>query len=348
MQNATIKLRDLRKEYVVDGRNTHALAGVHLEISPGTIFGLIGHSGAGKSTLLRCINLLERPTGGSVEIAGIELTQLTPNALRLARRNIGMIFQHFNLLGSATVYDNIALPMRLWGEPETVIRERTDRLIARLGLVEHRSKFPSQLSGGQKQRVGIGRALGNAPHILLCDEATSALDPQTTEATLGLLRELHAEFGLTMVVVTHDMNVIRDLCDRVAILDRGTVIEQGRVDDVFLSPQHAITKELVGQARKLVTPPEIAARYARMPAAERSETTVVYVSVLGGGVLQPILSDLLAHYQVRFNILEGQVSSIKGTNFGQLLVEMRAATPILHDAVGWLRQLPGVHVDILL
>ncbi len=244
-----IRFVDVHKSYRVDGRDIPALQPFSLEIADGEVFGIIGLSGAGKSTLIRLINLLERPSGGNIFINNVEMTALAEPALRVQRRKIGMIFQHFNLLASQTVADNVAFPLRLAGERNAdALRQRVDELLARVGLTAHAGKYPSQLSGGQKQRVGIARALANRPSILRCDEATSALDPQTTASVLELLAEINRELKLTIVLITHEMDVIRRVCDQVAVMDAGVIVEQGPVADVFLHPKHATTRRFVNEA----------------------------------------------------------------------------------------------------
>ncbi len=222
-----INLKGITKVYGKGSNAATALSGLNLSIEKGEIFGVIGHSGAGKSTLIRCINLLERPTEGEVWVDGVELTSLNQGQLQEQRRKIGMIFQHFNLLSSATVYDNIAFPLRLAGTSRTAIDTKVKDLLALVGLEEHKDKFPSQLSGGQKQRVGIARALASDPDVLLCDEATSALDPQTTDSILKLLLDINKRFHLTIVLITHEMHVIQSICDRVAVIHGGGIVEQG-------------------------------------------------------------------------------------------------------------------------
>lgn len=242
-----IKLDHITQTYKTpEGREFKALDDVSIEIRPGEIFGIIGRSGAGKSTLVRCINLLNRPSEGTVTVDGKNLTELSEDELRESRRSIGMIFQHFNLLSSRTVYDNVALPLELIGTPKDAIREKVEPLLKLVGLTEHAHKYPSQLSGGQKQRVGIARALTNDPKVLLSDEATSALDPETTVATLALLKRINKELGLTIVMITHEMQVVKQICERVVVMNYGKIVEQGSVVDIFMSPQHETTKALIG------------------------------------------------------------------------------------------------------
>src|SRR5690554_3213511 len=244
-----IEFQQVTKAYQVAGREIPALHSTDLIIEAGQVYGIIGHSGAGKSTLLRLINRLEEPSRGSIFVNGEDVTALDANGLRRFRQRVGMIFQHFNLLSSATVADNVALPLRLAGElSRKQVSERVTALLARVGLSEHANKYPAQLSGGQKQRVGIARALATGPDILLCDEATSALDPQTTAQVLQLLAEINRELGLTIVLITHEMDVIRRVCDRVGVMDGGVIVELGDVADVFLHPQHETTRRFVQES----------------------------------------------------------------------------------------------------
>ena len=259
-----IKLDHITQTYKTpEGREFKALDDVSIEIRPGEIFGIIGRSGAGKSTLVRCINLLNRPSEGTVTVDGKNLTELSEDELRESRRSIGMIFQHFNLLSSRTVYDNVALPLELVGTPKNVIREKVEPLLKLVGLTEHAHKYPSQLSGGQKQRVGIARALTNDPKVLLSDEATSALDPETTVATLALLKRINKELGLTIVMITHEMQVVKQICERVVVMNYGKIVEQGKVVDIFMSPQHETTKALIGNVMARDMPASILDRFRK-------------------------------------------------------------------------------------
>ncbi len=238
-----IRLVDVEKRYA--GTGGAALAGVSLEVVRGEVFGVIGQSGAGKSTLIRLINALERPTAGRVEVDGIDVASLAPAALRVLRRRIGMIFQNFGLLSSRTVAANVAFPLKLADMPRAERDAKVAALLDRVGLTEHADKYPAQLSGGQKQRVGIARALATDPDILLCDEATSALDPETTRQVLALLRDLNRDLGLTIVLITHEMDVVRASCDRVAVLEQGRVVETGAVADIFAAPSHPATRRML-------------------------------------------------------------------------------------------------------
>jgi D-methionine transport system ATP-binding protein len=238
-----VRLVDVTKSYAAGDRP--ALDGVSLEVARGEVFGVIGQSGAGKSTLIRLLNGLERPTSGSVLIEGVDLATLGAPTLRATRRRIGMIFQNFGLLCAQTVAANIAFPLTLAGVPRAEKDARVATLLERVGLTDHRGKYPAMLSGGQKQRVGIARALATAPDILLCDEATSALDPETTRSMLALLRELNRELGLTIVLITHEMDVVRAVCDRIAVLDAGQLVETGSVEDVFAGARHPATRRML-------------------------------------------------------------------------------------------------------
>jgi D-methionine transport system ATP-binding protein len=312
-----IRFADVHKSYRLDGKSIPALEPFNLEIANGEVFGIIGHSGAGKSTLIRLINLLERPSGGRILIGDTEITALSGSALRAARQHIGMIFQHFNLLASQTVAENVAFPLRIaGGKNSTAIRARVDQLLQRVGLTDHAKKYPSQLSGGQKQRVGIARALANQPSILLCDEATSALDPQTTASVLDLLAEINRELKLTVVLITHEMDVVRRVCDRVAVLDSGRIVEQGAVVDVFLHPQHATTRRFVNEA----LPEEAASEqllYRNVPGR------IMRLSFRGEATWSPTLGRVTRESGVDFNILAGRVDRIKGLPYGQLTLAMQ-------------------------
>jgi len=312
-----IRFVDVHKSYRVDGRDIPALRPFSLEVNDGEVFGIIGLSGAGKSTLIRLINLLERPSGGTIFVGDTEMTALAEPALRAQRRRIGMIFQHFNLLSSQTVADNVAFPMRLAGERNAAtLRKRVDELLARVGLTAHADKYPSQLSGGQKQRVGIARALANKPSILLCDEATSALDPQTTASVLDLLAEINHELKLTIVLITHEMDVVRRVCDRVAVLDAGEIVERGSVIDVFLHPQHATTKRFVNEALPEEAIGEEAA-FARVPGR------ILRLSFRGEATWTPALGQVARDTGIDFNLLAGRIDRIKDMPYGQLTLAMQ-------------------------
>jgi D-methionine transport system ATP-binding protein len=336
-----IQLQNLHKDYRVHKMMVPALRGIDLSIEKGEIFGIIGHSGAGKSTLIRCINLLERPTSGKVVVDGIDLTALDERKLQEQRRQIGMIFQHFNLLSSATVADNVAFPLKLAKRPKAEIDKKVSELLALVGLEEHRNKYPAQLSGGQKQRVGIARALANDPKVLLCDEATSALDPQTTNSILALLRDINRKLGLTIVLITHEMHVIRTICDRVAVIDGGKIVESGRVVDVFLKPQHPTTRDFVEQVADSLELKEVVAH--EKAAHDR---TIIRITFLGDQTYQPILFQTMQETGTVFNILQGTISRMKDTPYGQLVVELEADHARGRQVLEALRK-RGLEVEVL-
>lgn len=342
-----IKLDHITQTYKTpEGREFKALDDVSIEIRPGEIFGIIGRSGAGKSTLVRCINLLNRPSEGTVTVDGKNLTELSEDELRESRRSIGMIFQHFNLLSSRTVYDNVALPLELVGTPKNVIREKVEPLLKLVGLTEHAHKYPSQLSGGQKQRVGIARALTNDPKVLLSDEATSALDPETTVATLALLKRINTELGLTIVMITHEMQVVKQICERVVVMNYGKIVEQGKVVDIFMSPQHETTKALIGNVMARDMPASILDRF-RKARENHPNSDAVYLLRLafsGNEVTRPVISECSRRFNLDFNILRGTVDDVQGQTLGSLTVLIEAESSVFIEAVNFLRE-NGVVVE---
>ncbi|MHA6198188.1 methionine ABC transporter ATP-binding protein [Pseudomonas wadenswilerensis] len=307
-----IEFQQVHKTYRVGGRDIPALHPTSLSIENGQVFGLIGHSGAGKSTLLRLINRLEAPSGGKIIVDGEDVTAFDASHLRRFRQQVGMIFQHFNLLASKTVADNVGLPLTLAGElSRKEIDARVAELLQRVGLSEHAKKYPAQLSGGQKQRVGIARALATQPKILLCDEATSALDPQTTGQVLQLLAEINRELKLTIVLITHEMDVIRRVCDQVAVMDAGRIVEQGPVAQVFLHPQHPTTKRFV-QEDEQVDEAEQRDDFAHVPGR------IVRLTFQGDATYAPLLGTVARETGVDYSILAGRIDRIKDTPYGQL------------------------------
>ncbi|MDN3519458.1 methionine ABC transporter ATP-binding protein [Aquisalimonas lutea] len=326
-----IELDNVHKAYRVEGREVSALRDIDLRVERGEVFGVIGHSGAGKSTLLRMINLIERPTSGRVRIDGVDVTGYRGADLMALRRGIGMIFQHFNLLASRTVADNVAFPMRLAGVyTREQIRSRVDHLLGRVGLADQARKHPAQLSGGQKQRVGIARALACEPRILLCDEATSALDPQTTQSVLELLGDINRELGLTIVLITHEMNAIRTICDRVAVLDGGEVVESGGAADVFLHPRHETTRRFVFETES-IDEADWAEDFAHVPGR------VLRLTFRGQATYTPILGAIARRTGVDYSILSGRIDHIKDTPYGQITLslvggDVNAAEQELHGA----------------
>ncbi|MES2073799.1 MAG: methionine ABC transporter ATP-binding protein [Pseudomonadota bacterium] len=326
-----------------------AVKNVNLSIRKGEIFGIIGRSGAGKSTLVRIINLLNRPYAGRIVIDGKDLNALSAEQLRAARREIGMIFQHFNLLSSRSVYDNVALPLELAGLSKQEIHDKVMPILQLVSLIEHKDKYPAQISGGQKQRVGIARALANNPKVLLSDEATSALDPETTRSILELLRKINKELGLTIVLITHQMEVIKDICDRVAVMEAGEVIEQGSVIDIFREPRHDVTRALIGDVIAHELPrgvlERLRARLAKTQQGEGSDHLFRF-AFTGAGVDQPLLSEAVRKFALDFTILHGQIDEIQGQAFGSLAVLASGALADIQQAISYLRS-KGVVVEEL-
>ncbi|MFL1674852.1 methionine ABC transporter ATP-binding protein [Paenibacillus thiaminolyticus] len=339
-----IRLEHISKQYEVKGKLSGPLAlnDVTLTIEQGEIFGIIGHSGAGKSTLLRSINLLERPTSGKVFVDQVDMMKLSKRELQEQRSKIGMIFQHFNLLSSATVFDNIAFPLRLQNTPAAQVKAKTDELIRLVGLEEHSNKYPAQLSGGQKQRVGIARALANDPKVLLCDEATSALDPQTTQSILELLLDINRRFGITIVLITHEMHVIQAICDRVAVIHAGQIAEEGKVVDVFLKPQHPVTREFIMEERHDADLQPWMAFQGQ--AGEHSR--VVKINYLGDVTYEPVLQTVLTEAGVRFTILQGTISRMKDIPYGQLVVRLDGGQPDVDRSLSALKD-RGLEVEVI-
>lgn len=315
-----IELHDVQKSYQVHGTSIPALRGVNLKVDRGEIFGVIGHSGAGKSTLIRLINLLERPTRGEVLVDGVELTSLDAAQLRKFRQGVGMIFQHFNLLANRTVRGNVALPLEIAGMPRTGIHARVDRLIELVGLGAFADRYPAQLSGGQKQRVGIARALATEPRVLLSDEATSALDPETTQAVLALLRDINRELGLTILLITHEMAVVRDICQHVAVMEAGRIVETGATYDIFADPQHPVTRSFLSGVTGTVLPGFL----ARQIVAHGTGPAILRITFSGDSATHPVLSRLGAKLGIDVNILGGAIEEIDGRPFGNLTVQMPA------------------------
>ena len=337
-----IELRGIVQTYKGQNGPVDALRGIDLHIPPGEVFGIIGRSGAGKSSLVRVINLLNRPSSGSVHVGGRELTALNDADLRTARRDIGMIFQHFNLLSSRTVYDNVALPLELAGFSKEEIRERVEPLLELVGLTALRDRYPAQVSGGQKQRIGIARALANRPKVLLSDEATSALDPETTRAILALLKKINSELGLTIVLITHQMQVIKEIADRVAVIEGGRIVEQGGVLEVFTRPQQAITRSLIDE----IVPQELPASVRHLTAQLTGTRSgqLLRLSYAGDNAYQPILSQLIRDFDLDLSILHGQIDEIQGQTFGSLAVFASGDPAKVGGAVAQLRA-NGVFVE---
>lgn len=339
-----VALEGISKTYTARGGTpVEALRAIDIAVTEGTVTGVIGRSGAGKSTLIRLVNGLERPTSGRVVVDGVEISALDEAGLRQARRSIGMIFQHFNLLSSRTAAGNVALPLEIAGFGRAEINSRVDELLALVGLSDKRDRHPAELSGGQKQRVGIARALATRPRVLLCDEATSALDPETTRQILDLLRTINRDLGVTILLITHEMAVVRAVADEVAVLDRGTIVERGDVYDVFTAPAHETTRSfLAGEAGRALPAP-VAARLLAQPAP--GSAPLVRIVFRGPHATDPIIARLAREAGVDANIVAGAIDEIGGRPFGTLTVQLdgsqalERALPFLHAH--------GLHTEVL-
>ncbi|UII55448.1 methionine ABC transporter ATP-binding protein [Cytobacillus spongiae] len=313
-----ISIQNVKKIYSSKNGQVVAVDDVNLQIKEGEIFGVIGYSGAGKSTLIRMLNGLELPSEGTVTVAGNEVSKVKGEKLRKARHEISMIFQHFNLLWSRTVRENIAFPLEIAGVASNERRTRVDELIKLVGLEGREDAYPSQLSGGQKQRVGIARALANNPKVLLCDEATSALDPQTTDSILELLVDINARLGLTIVLITHEMHVIRKICHQVAVMESGQIVEMGPVLDVFKHPKQSITKRFVQQ----VTEPEETKETIEHLLEQYPQGKVVQLTFVGEAAEQPLITNLIRKHDVSVNILQGKISQTQNGSYGTLFIHI--------------------------
>lgn len=339
---AMISLQGIRKIFSTKDGPVSAVDGVDLEIKQGEIFGIIGYSGAGKSTLIRMLNMLERPTEGKVIVAGEDLSTLSKKDLRKARQNIGMIFQHFNLLWSRTVRENISFPLEIAGIPKKEREKRVNELIELVGLEGRGESYPSQLSGGQKQRVGIARALANNPKVLLCDEATSALDPKTTDSILDLLVDINKKLGLTIILITHEMHVIRKICHQVAVMEAGKVVEQGPVLNVFRKPKEQMTKEFVKQ----VTEPEETKETIQHLITENPNGKVVQLTFVGDEAERPLITDLIRTFDIEVNILQGKITKTQEGSYGALFVNLTGNKALIEQAIAFIRE-KGVEVEVV-
>ena len=320
-----IEIIDLTKRY----KEINAVQNVNLKISKGDIFGIIGYSGAGKSTLLRCLNLLERPSEGQVIINQKDMTLLSKQEIRKERLKIGMIFQHFHLISSKTVFENIAFSLRAANKSKAEIEQRVPELLEMVGLTERAHYYPAQLSGGQKQRVGIARALANEPSILLCDEATSALDPNTTASILKLLKEINETLGITIVLITHEMEVVQQICHRVAVMEEGEVIEVSDVYELFANPQTELAKQFVETIHSLTLPDRL---------LSGRKGSIVQISFRGESAEESIISETLAKFNIDINILHGQISYIQDLPLGTLIVEIKGVKLEIEKAIRFITE----------
>ncbi|SDY08917.1 methionine ABC transporter ATP-binding protein [Acinetobacter kyonggiensis] len=334
-----IEFKNISKHYELKGQTIRALDQINLEIPAGSIFGIIGYSGAGKSTLIRLINLLERPNNGQVIINQTDFTALDSRTLRQERANIGMIFQHFNLLQTKTVADNIEMPLKLLGVNKAEREKRLNELLEFIDLTHKKDAFPDELSGGQKQRVGIARALANHPKILLCDEATSALDPQTTKSVLALLKKINKEQGITIVMVTHEMDVIESVCDYVAVMEQGKVIETGSTLEIFSQPQHPTTKNFIQTVLQQQLPVNILNNLEN-----QNHKSIYSLQFLGTSAQETVVQTAIKQFDVSLNILFANMTEINGSVIGQMFVQLLGDPEIIRQTIDFFEQ-NGVKVE---
>ena len=337
-----IELKNVNKIY---NNKVNALKNINLKVEEGDIYGIIGYSGAGKSTLVRLLNGLEIATDGEVIIEGDDFNKITESERRLKRQRIGMIFQHFNLLWSRTVAENIAFPLEILGKPKNEIKERVEELAKLVGLEDRLNAYPSQLSGGQKQRVAIARALANNPKILISDESTSALDPKTTKQILSLLQELNRKLGLTIVLITHEMQIVKDIANRVAVMQDGRLIEEGSVLEIFSDPKQPLTQDFISTATGI---DEAMVKIEKQEIVEHlsDNSILVQLKYAGASTDEPLLNELYKHYQVTANILYGNIEILDGTPVGELVVVLSGEKEALASAQDAIRQ-AGVQLKVL-
>lgn len=329
-----ITFKDIVKVYKSGDTEVRALNGVNLHVEKGEIYGVIGSSGAGKSTLIRCVNLLERPSSGSVMVDNQDLVTLSAKKLREEKKKIGMVFQHFNLLNSKTVFTNVAMPLILSKTPKEKIKKRVAELLDFVGLGDKADSYPDQLSGGQKQRVGIARALATKPSVLLCDEATSALDPQTTESILKLLKEINKEYNITILIITHEMGVIRDICDKVAVIEGGKIIESGSVFEVFAQPKTLTARNFVSAVMQDDIPDSV----YKLIHAQTGENRIYRIVFLGDSASDPLLSQISKKFDVDVNVLFGNITELQGRPFGNLIVGLQGDIEEINRVIEYVKE----------
>ena len=340
-----IKLNNITKIFTLPDKKLTALDNVSLHVPKGQICGVIGASGAGKSTLIRCVNLLERPTHGAVVIGDVDLTQLSDAELVKTRRQIGMIFQHFNLLTSRTVFENVALPLELENKSKAEIQEKTTALLALVGLSDKHNVYPANLSGGQKQRVAIARALASDPKVLLCDEATSALDPATTQSILKLLKEINRTLGITILLITHEMEVVKRICDQVAVIDKGRLIEQGTVSEIFSNPKTELAQEFISSTFHITLPEEYLENLSDTPKHAKSHPIIKF-EFTGRSVDAPLLSQASKKFGVELSILTSQIDYAGGVKFGFTIAEVEGDEDAITQVKVYLME-NNVRVEVL-
>lgn len=332
-----IELKHITKVY---DNNYRALDDINLTIRDGEIFGIIGQSGAGKSTLVRCINMLEPPSSGEVIINGKDMTKLSSSELRKERKNIGMIFQHFNLLSNRTVAQNVAFPLELANVPKAEQKKRIDDILELVGLTSYKDKYPSQLSGGQKQRVGIARAVVSTPSVLLSDEATSALDPETVKSILELLKDINKKLNITIIMIAHQMEVIKEICERVAVIEHGKIIEQGSTVDLFTNPQTETLKKFIGTVMSTEVPEQLSHMNIHKDKEKEDDQTIISLSFRGDVTNEPIIANLIRKYNLDVSILYGSIDYIQDVSFGRLIIMIDGHEDDMINALSHLKSLP--------
>lgn len=340
-----ITLQNISKTFIDGGKEVQAVKDVNLTIHDGDIFGIIGFSGAGKSTLVRCINLLERPTSGTVTVDDKEITALSAKELRKARKKIGMIFQHFNLMLSRTIFGNVAYPLKGSGLSRQEISDKVHNLLDLVGISEKENAYPSQLSGGQKQRVAIARALANDPKILLCDEATSALDPQTTKSILKLLQKVNETLGITIVVITHEMDVVKEICNRVAVMDHGNVVEEGEVFSIFATPQNKVTRDFIKTTSNLQKIEELVEAGSPVVALKPGEL-IVRLSYIEKNASEPLISAVTEKFGIILNIIFADVEIVQNAPIGGTVAIVSGDKDKVEQALTYLKE-KNVGVEVI-
>ncbi|EMN6294791.1 D-methionine ABC transporter, ATP-binding protein [Vibrio parahaemolyticus] len=339
-----IEIKSVNKVFYQGSKEILALKDINLHIAKGTIFGVIGSSGAGKSTLIRCVNMLEAPSSGSIIVDDVDLTTLSKKQLVETRRNIGMIFQHFNLLSSRTVFDNVALPLELAGKDKSQITTKVTELLKLVGLADKHESYPSNLSGGQKQRVAIARALASDPSVLLCDEATSALDPATTQSILELLKEINRKLNITILLITHEMEVVKSICHEVAIIGGGKLVEKGTVGDIFAHPKTELAHEFIRSTLDLSIPEDYQARL--QPNRVEGSYPLVRMEFTGATVDAPLMSQISRKYNIDVSILSSDLDYAGGVKFGMMVAELFGNEQDDSAAIEYLRE-HNVKVEVL-
>ncbi|CAM3600420.1 Methionine import ATP-binding protein MetN [Vibrio aerogenes CECT 7868] len=339
-----IEINHVNKVFQQGTKQIYALKDINLHIKQGTIFGVIGASGAGKSTLIRCVNMLEAPTDGDVIVNGINLTKLSPADLCQARRNIGMIFQHFNLLSSRTVFENVALPLEFAGSAKEQIEPKVSQLLNLVGLSDKAHVYPANLSGGQKQRVAIARALASDPKVLLCDEATSALDPATTQSILNLLKEINQRLNITILIITHEMDVVKNICHEVAIIGQGELVEKGTVSDIFAHPKTELAHQFIRSTLDLSVPDDYQSRL--FDRRKANTHPLIRMEFTGATVDAPLVSQISRDFNIDVNILSSDIDYAGGVKFGMMMAELSGNETDENAAISFLSE-HHVKVEVL-